>query len=201
MNRFATGSIFAFLSLLIFASPGFGQPDSIYRVPAGTRIRLKLDVEINSKVSSVGDTFLAVVAEPVKIRDVVAIPVGALIEGRVTEVSRAGSGGHSGAIKTKFETLKLSNESRRIDGEMITDIRPESNRTLKLVGIFGGVIAGTAIGAASGSLNGALIGAGIGGGAGTAIGLLSKGKDLRIRQGEVFEIELKKEVLLPVLDN
>jgi len=45
-----------------------------------------------------------------------------------------------------------------------------------------------------------LIGAGIGGGVGTAVALLRKGKDVRIRKGEEFEIELRKEVMLPVLD-
>ena len=48
--------------------------------------------------------------------------------------------------------------------------------------------------------SGALIGAGVGGGAGTCIALLRKGRDAKIDRGGEFEIELKKEVILPVLD-
>ena len=55
-------------------------------------------------------------------------------------------------------------------------------------------------GAVSKANNGALIGAGVGAGAGTAVALLRKGKDVRIRDGEEFEIVLKKEIVLPVLD-
>ena len=51
--------------------PVFGQSDSIYRLPAGTRISLEVDAEVNSRVSSVNDTFLATVAKPVVVRDAV----------------------------------------------------------------------------------------------------------------------------------
>jgi len=66
--------------------------------------------------------------------------------------------------------------------------------------IIGGLAAGTAIGAVTNGGTGALIGAAIGGGAGTAVAMLKKGKDQRIKKGNEFEIELKKEIVLPVLD-
>jgi uncharacterized spore protein YtfJ len=158
-----------------------------------------MDAEINSLVSSVNDTFVAVVAKPVTVRETVVLPVGTVIEGRVSGVSHAGLGGQGGKLDVVFETLKISNVLQRIDGVMITQIRAESSRTFNLLSILGGVAAGVAVGA-SNSTRAALIGAGIGAGAGTCIALLRKGKDVRIRKGEEFEIELKKEVLLPVLD-
>ena len=42
--------------------------------------------------------------------------------------------------------------------------------------------------------------AGIGAGAGTGAALLRKGKNVRIKSDEEFEIRLEKEVVLPVLD-
>jgi hypothetical protein len=66
------------------------------------------------------------------------------------------------------------------------------------------VVGGTALGALFGAVtktpNGALIGAGIGAGAGTTVALLKKGKDVRVKRSQEFEIELKKEVMLPVQD-
>lgn len=200
MHRFVSLTTFTVLSILLFANSMFGQPDSIYRLPVGTRIRVKLDAEINSRASSVNDTFLATVAKPVTVRDTVVLPVGTPLEGRVSSVTRAGAGGRSGKLDVVFEMLKISNEFRHIEGVMTTQIRTGSSRSFSILSILGGVAAGAGIGAASNSSNGALIGAGVGAGAGTAVALLRKGKDVRIRKGEEFEIELKKEVVLPVLD-
>ena len=202
MYRFAGLTTFTVLSILIFANSylTLGQPDSIYRLPAGTRIRVKLDAEINSRVSSINDTFLAAVAKPVFIRDAVVLPAGTLIEGRVSSVTRAAAGGQAGKLDVVFETMKISNQIRHIDAAMVTPIRAGSSRTFNILSILGGLGAGAAIGAASNSSNGALIGAGVGGGAGTAVAMLRKGKDVRIRKGEEVEIELRKEVVLPVLD-
>ncbi len=202
MHRFAGPAALTVLSILIFAnsSPSFGQSDSIYRLPAGTRIRLELNAEVNSHISSVNDTFLATVAKPVIVRDAVVLPAGTLIEGRVSSVTRASMFGHSGKLDVVFETMKISNQMRHIDGVMVTQVRVPSSRTFNILSILFGTGAGTAIGAASNSGSGAVIGAGVGAGAGTAVAMLRKGKDVRLRKGEEFEIELKKEVVLPVLD-
>jgi hypothetical protein len=202
MYRFAGLTTLTVLSILIFANSysSFGQGDSIYRLPAGTRIRVKLDAEINSRVSSVNDTFLVAVAKPVFIRDTVVLPAGTFIEGRVLSVTRAAAGGQAGKLDVVFETMNISNQMRHIDAAMITPIGARSSRTFSILSILGGVAAGAAIGAASDSNNGTLIGAGVGGGAGTAVAMLRKGKEVRIRKGEEVEIELKKEVVLPVLD-
>lgn len=203
MKVFATVGKTAILSVLIFAnfSIASAQADSIYRLPAGTRIRVKLDAEINSRVSSVNDTFLATVVRPVTVRDVIVLPAGSTIEGRVASVSRAAGGGKGGKLDVVFEWLKLSTETRRnIDGVLINNLSAESSQTFTAVSIVGGTAAGAGIGAASRSGIGTLIGAGIGAGIGTGIVLLRKGKEVRIRKDEEFEIELKKEVVLPVLD-
>lgn len=202
MQRFAVLAGLTVLSILIFANsrPSFAQPDSLYRVPAGTHIRLKLDSEINSRSSSVNDTFLATVARPVMIHDAVVLPTGTFVEGRVSDVTRAGAGGQPGKLDVVFGTMKISNQFRHIEGIMITPIRAQSSRRFAFLSILGGLGGGAAIGSAAGSGSGALIGAGIGAGLGTAVAMLRKGKDVRMRKGEEFEIELKKDVMLPVLD-
>lgn len=203
MNRFAEWNRPLVLLLLIFASSlvAIGQiEDTIYKLPVGTRINLKLDHEVNSEVSSVNDTFLAVVSKPVRVREAIVLPVGTVIEGRVASVERAASGGQAGSIEVVFETLKLSGEMRRIEGFMVTPRAESSSRTRTWLSLVGGIAAGTAIGAASGGSRGALIGAAVGAGAGTSLALLNKGREIRLKKDQEFEIELKKEVLLPVLD-
>lgn len=203
MNVFAAVSKTAGLLLLIFANfmIASAQVDSIYRLPAGTRITVKLDAELSSKVASKNDTFRAFVVKPAVNRDVVILPAGTEIEGRVANVSRAKSGGKNGKLEIVFEWLRLSKDAKReIDGVLITKIRVESNSTINALSLIGGTATGALIGGAAMSGKGALIGAGIGAGMGSGILLFRKGKEMRIAKDEEFEIELKKEVVLPVLD-
>ena len=202
MHRFEAFGKLTALSLVIFANSIllYAQSDSIYRLPAGTRITLKLDAEINSKVSSVNDTFLATVTKPVKVRDAVVLPIGTVIEGRVAAAKGAAGGGRAGSLDLAFEKLNLSVQVRRIEGVLVTPLSEKSSKTFNILSIFGGAAAGAALGAAAGGSTGALIGAAGGAGAGTSVVVLRKGKDVRLRKGEEFEIEIKKEVLLPVLD-
>jgi len=177
------------------------QDDSIYRLPAGTRIKLKMDVELSSKVASVGDTFTARVAKPVHNRNVTVLPIGTIFEGRVASVAHASSGGSGGKLEIAFEKLWLSAETTRsIDGALVNKLGSQSSQTRNVLTIIGGTIIGAVFGGLTKSTSRALIGAGIGAGAGTAVAMLRKGKDVRIAKGEEFEIVLRKEVVLPVLD-
>jgi len=193
--------IFALL-ILIFASFNLTKAqDSIYKLQAGTKIRLKMETEINSKVSSVDDTFLAKVSEPVKVRESVVLPIGTIIEGRVVKVEKASAGGNGGKMEVVFETIRfVEGEKREIEGVLVKALKAESSQSFNLLSILGGTAVGAVIGAVSKTDNGALIGAGIGAGAGSGVAFARKGKEVRIKTNEEFEIELKKEVVLPVRD-
>lgn len=174
------------------------QGDPIYRLPAGTKITLTIDAELSSKVASVNDTFTSTVAKAISVENVVVLPFGAVIEGRVVKVSSAGYGGKNGLMQVHFESIRFAdNRSRMIDGSLVRELMPDSAAAANIFSIFGGTAAGALIGAASKTQSGALIGAGIGAGAGTAAALIKKGKDVRIRTEQEFEIELKSEVTLP----
>lgn len=191
------------LSLLIFANSILltAQSDSIYRLPAGTRIQLKMDVELSSRVAAVNDTFTATVAKPVKVRETIALPVGTVIEGRVASVSKASAGLENGKLELVFESLRFVNlPSRTIDGVLVNKVETRSSPLTTALSIIGGTVIGAVLGAVSKTNNGALIGAGVGAGGGTGVALLRKGRDVRIQKNEEFEIALRREVVLPVLD-
>lgn len=190
------------LLLLIFANFGSvrSQPESIFRLPAGTRIVLKMDAEINSRSSSVNDTFIAYAAKPVSVRDAAVLPEGAIFEGRIVTVERAKRGSQAGSITIAIDSIKLGKGSMPVSAAVITQFKPHGSHALRFLSILGGVAAGAIIGGASNSTTGALIGAGIGAGAGTGAAMLKKGQEMRIKRGEEFEIELKRDLLLPVLD-
>lgn len=193
--------VFAF-TILFFASFTItGAQDSIYRLPAGTKMSLQMETEISSKVSSVNDTFLAKVSKPVIIREQTVLPTGTVIEGRVTKIERAASGGQGGKMEIKFETIKFpGGVKREIEGFLVNELKAESTAATSVLAVVGSTAIGALFGAVSKSDNGTLIGAGIGAGAGTGFAFLRKGKNVRIKTSEEFEIELKKEVVLPVID-
>src|SRR4051812_46790720 len=170
----------AFISAtLIFANFGIlnAQPESVYRLPAGTQMHLKMDVELSSKVAAVNDTFTAVVTKPVLIRDTIAVPVGTVIEGRVRGVTAAKAGG-DGRLDLVYESLRMPNlPASRMDAEMAERLEQHSSSFVKVLSIVGGTIAGAVIGGTAKGPTGAAIGAGAGAGIGTAIALFRKGKN------------------------
>lgn len=191
------------VSTLIFLNVCFAQTDNdlIYHLPAGTKMRLRMDTEINSKAASVDDTFIARIAEPVSNRGSVVIPIGTIVEGRVLKASSAGVGGEHGELEVRFESLKFEDEQERdIEGVLVNPLRAESNRTANILSVVGFGAAGAIFGAVSKAENGAMIGAAVGSGAGAGVAYLRKGKEVRIKTSEEFEIELKKDVTLPVRD-
>jgi hypothetical protein len=200
---FGTAKVFALISLFFVTSstvyPQVVKTDSIYLLPAGTRIRLRMDGEISSKFSSVNDTFLARVAMPVMIRDVNVLPAGTLFEGRITMASPAGLLSRNGRLDLQIETVKFSEADRRsVEGVLVRPLR--ASRSSLLWPVLGGSLVGGAIGLAAGSAAGAVIGAGLGGGIGAGASYSRKGHDIRLKDDDVFEIELKKDLVLPVLD-
>lgn len=193
--------IFALIILFFAGSTIIQAQDSIYKLPIGTKISLQMETEINSKVSSVDDTFIAKISKPVIVREETVLPVGTIIEGRVIKIERAAAGGQAGRMEVRFETIKFpGGEKRAIEGVLVNELKAESVTATNILSVVGGTAIGALFGAVSKSNNGALIGAGIGAGAGTGVALLKKGKNVRIKTAEEFEIELKKEVVLPVQD-
>lgn len=191
--------IFLFFVNLIIAN---AQNDSsIYQLPAGTVMSVQMDNEINSEVSSEEDTFTVTLAQPVVRRETIVLPAGTILEGRITKVKRAAVGGKSGDLEIIFQTLRLvGGKSRSIEGVLVNDLKTESKASVNALTIVGTTALGGIIGAVSKVKNGALIGTGIGAGAGSSIAYLSKGRNVRIKADETFEIKLTKDVNLPVQD-
>ncbi len=73
-------------------------------------------------------------------------------------------------------------------------IRQDSDAAKRARETAGGAATGAVIGGISGGGKGAGIGAGIGGVAGLAIGMLSRGADVRLEPGTSIEMEIQREV-------
>ena len=201
--RFMKTEVFAYFFLFFasFISINAQTDWSINQLPAGTLIRLQMDNEINSEVARVNDTFTATTSAPVTVNESIVVPIGTLIEGRITKVRRASSGGKSGFLEVSFQTMQLANGTRlAIEGFLVKKLRAESSRSTKVLTILGGAALGGIVGGISKVKNGAWIGTGIGAGAGAGVAFLRKGRNVSIKADEEFEIKLTKNVNLPAQD-
>jgi len=195
--------VFAVLSLIfasyLSADAQDAPRDSAYILRAGTRIQLEIVDSIGSSFSTAGDTFRATVVTPAKNKGIVVLPIGTVFEGRISRVTGKGSAGRNGELEAVFEAIRFrTGEYRKIDARFAKPLTEKSHRTKSLISVVGGTLGGALIGSLTGSRNGIFIGAGIGAAAGTGTALIMNGKDVGLKSGEEFEIELKSDVALPL---
>ena len=152
-------------------------------VPDGTLVKVKLMEELSSLTTKPGTSFTAEVSEPVLRDGQVVVPVGALLEGRVTFVRAGKRVGAAAAIHLEARTVTLPDGSqyglsaRVIDTNSWGDTKVDSEGTIlrkdhpKAMDAMTtlSTVGGMAAGAAMGGVPGAVIGAGLGAGVSTAV--------------------------------
>jgi len=191
------------------AAPSVESAKPTFTIPAGTRVPLSLKQAISTKTAKDGDPVYAETAFPFVVNDRIVIPAGTYIQGKITRVQR---GGH---IKGRAEllihftsmiypsgyTVMLGGSVENTPGaEKITmkdsegTIRQDSETGRKAKSTAEGAGTGAVIGAVTNGGKGAGIGAGVGGVAGLAIGMLSRGADVRLQPGTSIEMEIQRDV-------
>jgi hypothetical protein len=178
-------------------------------IPAGTRIPLSLKQAISTKTAKTGDPVYAETAFPFVVNERVVIPAGTYIQGKI---ERAQRGGHvkgraevlihfTSMIYPNGYTVMLGGSVENTPGAEKTSmkdsegtIRQDSEAGRKAKSAAEGATTGAVIGAVTNGGKGAGIGAGVGGVAGLAIGMLSRGADVRLEPGTSIEMEIQREV-------
>ena len=185
------------------------QPGMIV-IPAGTEIPLRLAQAITTKNARVGDPVYAETAFPFTINDHVVIPAGTYVQGRISEVRRAGRVKGRAELLMHFTsmiyrsgyTVMLPGGVENMPGAEKQDvkdsegtIRQAGNKTedVKTVGKVAG--AGAGIGGLAGR---DLKGVGVGGLAGAAAGLgyvlLTRGPDMTLPVGTSVQMVIQRSL-------
>src|SRR5262245_7414154 len=126
-NRVVRMSVAVAASVILVAALPLGSNSQTRRpryasqgaatIPEGTVISLRMDDNLSSRTSHVGDKFTATVTIPVYVGGTAVIPAGAVVEGAVTGVTPARRMSKSGTISVGFDTLVFPNGSRiKING-------------------------------------------------------------------------------------
>lgn len=168
--------------------------ETVATIPSGTRSIVRLATWLSSKNAAVGDRFSVILAEPIHVEGRVAVPQGAVLEGLVTDVERAGRASDAGQLQLLIDRLR-GDQGQIADvrglvvgtatGEDLEGRGVNVGRTAA-VGAIGGVIGGLL-----GGGRGALIGIGVGAG-GTI--LADSGKDVDLPQGTLLRVEFQSPV-------
>ncbi len=206
------GLILALLNLValpsIFAVP---QASGEVTIPEGTRVTLQMNERLSTKVNCEGDSFTAVVSEPVLVGDRIVIPKGSIVNGSVSRVVRPGRFKGKAVMNLLFQSIRVPGRGQfpivaslaGVDQEGDGSVKPEG--TIRGEGSVGPdvaraakpILGGAGIGALAGGGRGAAIGAGAGAVVGIVTIFTTRGKDLEIARGSAMEISLDRALVLP----
>src|SRR5271166_2769646 len=191
------------------AAPAIEAEKPMLTIPAGTRVPLTLKQAISTKTARDGDPVYAQTAFPFVVNERVVIPAGTYIQGKI---ERAQRGGHvkgraevlihfTSMIYPNGYTVMLGGSVENTPGAERTSmkdsegtIRQDSDAGKRAREAVGAAATGAVIGGVTNGGKGAGIGAGIGGVAGLAVGMLSRGADVRLEPGTSIEMEIQREV-------
>ena len=178
-------------------------------VPAGTEIDATLQDSLSSKTAKTGDTFTAVVAQPVRASNgQIAIPAGTVINGEVTESEQGKTlpmVRGKGRLAFRFRDMTLpSHQSFPVEATLLSVHDKKANTEGEVTSSTGGktVAKDVGIGAGLGTVAGlifgsALKGLAIGAIAGGGYVLATQGKDVEIPAQSGMKLKLDQSLSIP----
>lgn len=170
-----------------------------FPVPAGTTFAVRMNDELSTQTSAVGETFTATLAEPIIGADGrTLIPAGATVRGRVTESRKSGNAGQQAYLKIDFTSVSFGGRSYAIDATTLdaeARLRSRSSTTEKAATVGGGAAIGAVLGQVIGrDTRSTVAGAAIGAAAGTAVAMGTDDVDAVIPAGGRVTVRLDNTV-------
>jgi hypothetical protein len=167
------------------------RADREVTLPAGTRLRVRLDTSHASDTSRVEDQVRARLAAPVVLDGRTIVPAESEVTGHVVSARPSGKVKGRGYLAVRFSELRSEYGNERYDIATRTWAREAPGTKKKdaaTIGIPAGV--GAVVGGVMAGKKGAAIGAGVGAGAGTGVVLSTAGKDVALPRGSTLIVRL-----------
>ena len=166
-------------------------------VPTGTRLTIRTIDAIDSDRNRVGDKFAATLDQPLYVNDVLVVPKGADVYGRLEEAKEAGHLAGKAQLRLSLTGIVINGQTYALStGDYELSGKSRTANTAKKVG--GGAAVGAVIGAVVGGGKGAAIGAGVGAGAGTAVQIATQGDQVHVPSETLLEFALDQPVTIPI---
>jgi len=166
-----------------------------WTIPTGSKVVIRMIDSVNSETNKLGDTFVAVLEEPISQGGVEVIPRGADVRGRIAKIDDAGRLKGSAQLGLELTQIIVNGIPYSVTTSEYNEVgEGRGKETAKRAGIGAGI--GAAIGAIAGGGKGAAIGAGVGGAGGTAIQVMTKGEKLNIPSETKLEFTLRTPLVV-----
>jgi hypothetical protein len=174
-------------------------------IPPGAHVLLRMENTLTTRTAKPGDFVYLRTATPVAAGGQIIVPAGSYVQGAVVRAVRPGRVKGRSELSIRLDTLtlpsgadhKIAPQLSSVDaGDHAQQVSPTEN-IVKQGGSQGQDAARIAILAATGATIGALAddsvkGAGIGAGAGAVVGLatvlLTRGREIELRQGSTLDV-------------
>jgi hypothetical protein len=146
-------------------------------IPAGTPITVRLQSSVSSAESHSGESFDAVLDEPIVIDGQTVAPRGAAVTGKVVAAKASGRLQDPGYLRLTLTSLEVNGKPLPLETSSVF-VKGGSHEKRNLALIGGGAGAGALIGGIAGGGKGALIGTAIGAAGGTGTAYATGKKDV-----------------------
>lgn len=174
-------------------APQAPPPPTVIDLPSGTRIHVRLDQDLGSKISQPGDSFTATVADDVMVNGQTVIPRGARAVGTVIDAKGLGRFKGGALLEVRLDRVHTNWGSYPVASSTIDQVeKGKGKRTAEFAG--GGGAFGALIGGLAGGGKGALIGELAGGGAGTAGSAFTGNKQIFLPAETLLTFHLEHSV-------
>jgi hypothetical protein len=148
-------------------APAAASPASTVILTDGTDVPLTFDQDISSKTAADGDPVEFVLAEDLKVGDVVVAKAGAKAVGEVTNAKKAGMMGKAGELNIRLDYLKAGSVKVHLRGSKGKEGESSTGAAVALTVLFG------------------------------PIGLIKHGHDIDIKKGAPLKVYIADDTNLP----
>jgi hypothetical protein len=182
-------------------------------IPQGAHVLLSMQNSLNTRTAQAGDFVYLRTSSPISAGGDMVVPVGSYVQGVVTEAKRSGKVAGRAQLAIRLETLTLASgktfkfspqlssvESgdfgqKVVGKEGVVEQAPSHGEDAKQIAILAG--SGAAVGGLTDrGWKGAGIGAGVGSAVGLATVLLTRGKEVELRQGATLDVVFDRPVTI-----
>src|SRR3984893_3297797 len=182
-------------------------------IPQGAHLLLRMENSLSTRTAREGDYVYLRTASPISLDGKIVVPVGSYVQGVVAQSKRSGRVTGRAQLAIGLETLTLAqgrvvkfaphlssvdsgDSGQKVTGnENVVEQEPDRGHDAARIAILAGTGASLG-GIADRSWRGAGIGAGAGSAVGLATALLTRGKEVELRQGSTLDVVFDRAVAI-----
>jgi hypothetical protein len=166
-------------------------------LPAKTKLSVRIADELSSETAQPGQRFTSYLDTELRVGEILAVPRGSAVHGRVVAVEEAGNMSGTSSLTLTVTDMEVGGDVIPVlSSHYVVEGSSSSSDTGRK--IVGGAGLGALIGAIADGGSGAAIGAAVGAGVGTAASAATKGQQAEIASQTPLAFTLEQPLTIPI---